>query len=122
MKSCPDELFLIRDNQTCVSQCTGEYPYEDTSSGQNLCVSRCGSGYYFVNGTRRECQDPCSDSDSFWHNTSFSDNYTQCMPECQDYVPFHRVGGKECFRTCPEEYPVSFESSKECLASCPLYN
>lgn len=44
------------------------------------------------------------------------------MPECQDYVPFHLVNGKECFRTCPDAYPVSFESSKECLAKCPLYN
>ena len=73
VKSCPDEMFKIEQNRTCVNDCAGEYPYENTLSGSKICVSRCSSGFYFVNETRRICQSSCSPSDLVWYNTSFSD-------------------------------------------------
>lgn len=84
-------MFIINQNRTCVTGCADEYPYEDNSVSPGRCVDKCGKGYYFVNETRRVCQSSCLWSDSFWYNTSFSERYTQCMPECQDYVPFHVV-------------------------------
>ncbi|CAG9331567.1 unnamed protein product [Blepharisma stoltei] len=117
--SCPTTgpIYFNSQNQ-CVSNCTPEYNFYNTTSARYECISDCPIDHYYIDTDLSSCL-PCHSSCL----TCTGAAYNNCSSCSKSGSYPYRTPDNQCVGTCPSPlYKNSLGTEKLCVADCnPTY-